>query len=153
MRIHVPTRSGRGDDQAGVTRRGLIAAGALAGAGLVVGARPAFGSAERVVRRMDFSALPDRGAWPEGWACPGVANLRVSGGQGVLEAGSDVFPYDPRPAAFAVDARFLQGRVHAAVTVAGSLVGVLLRRTSPRDYYAAFYDTQLSLLSIVRRSG
>jgi hypothetical protein len=82
-----------------------------------------------------------------------VANLRVSGGQGVLEAGSDVFPYDPRPAAFAVDARIVQGSVRAVVTAAGSLVGVMLRRTGPRDYYAAFYDAQQNLLSILRRSG
>jgi hypothetical protein len=71
----------------------------------------------------------------------------------VLEAGSDVFPYDPRPAAFAVDARIVRGSVRAVVSAAGSLVGVLLRRTSPRDYYAAFFDNQLGVLSIVRRNG
>ena len=106
-----------------------------------------------MVRRVNFSSLPNRSGWPSGWACPGVANLRVSGGRGILEAGSDVFPYDPRPAAFAVDARITDGRVRAVVTAAGSLVGVLLRRTGPRDYYAAFYDAQHDLLSIVRRSG
>jgi hypothetical protein len=105
-----------------------------------------------VIRQVDFSSLPDGPGWPKGWVCPGVANLRVAGGRGVLEAGSDVFPYDPRPSAFAVDARFVDGRVRAVVTAAGSLVGVLLRRTGPRDYYAAFYDAEHDLLSIVRRS-
>mgnify|MGYP001478975516 CR=1 FL=1 len=145
--------SGRGEGRAAITRRELIAAGAVVGAGLAVGARPASGAGERVVRQIDFSALGDRQGWPAGWACPGVANLRVSGGVGVLEAGSDVFPYDPRPAAFAVDSRILEGSVRAVVTEAGSLVGVVIRRTSPRDYYAAFYDVQQGLLSIMRRSG
>jgi hypothetical protein len=144
---------GTGEDRTGVTRRELIAAGAVAGTGLAVGARPASAEADPVVRRINFSALPDRAGWPSHWACSGVANLRVSGGRGVLEAGSDVFPYDPRPVAFAVDARFLHGRVRAVVTAGGSLVGVILRRTGPRDYYAAFYDSQHKLLSIVRRSG
>ncbi len=71
----------------------------------------------------------------------------------MLEAGSDVFPYDPRPAAFAVDARIVDGSVSAVVTATGSLVGVMLRRTSPRAYFAAFYDTHRDILSIVRRSG
>jgi hypothetical protein len=144
--------SATGDDREGITRRGLIAAGAVVGAGFVVGARPALGSADQVIRGVDFSAVSDRSGWPFGWACVGVANLRVTGGRGVLEAGSDVFPYDPRPVAFAVDARFIRGGVQAVVTAAGSLVGVVVRRISPRDYYAAFYDPQNALLSIVRRS-
>jgi hypothetical protein len=146
------SRSGTGNDRALITRRDLIAAGAAAGAGLAIGASPGFGSADHIVRRIDFSSLPDREGWPLGWVCVGVANLRVAGGRGVLEAGSDVFPYDPRPTAFAVDARFVRGAVQAAVTAPGSLVGVILRRTSPRDYYAAFYNAQAALLSIVRRS-
>ena len=145
--------SGLGENPAGITRRELIAAGTVAGVGLAAGARPAFGARDRVVRRVDFSALRDRTGWPPGWACPGVANLRVTRGRGVLEAGSDVFPCDPRPAAFAVDARIVEGAVRAVVTAAGSLVGVMLRRTSPRHYYAAFYDTKQDVLSIVRRSG
>jgi hypothetical protein len=143
--------NGRGDEADGITRRALIAAGAVAGAGLAVGARPAFG-ADRVIGSVDFSALPDGSTWPPGWACTGVANLRVTGGRGVLEAGSDVFPYDPRPVAFAVDARFLTGSVRAVVTAPGSLVGVVARRASPRDYYAAVYDSQDEILSITRRS-
>jgi hypothetical protein len=144
---------GTGGHRVGVTRRELLAAGAVAGTGLAVGAQSTLAASGRVVRRVDFSALPDRMGWPSGWACPGVANLRVTGGRGVLEAGSDVFPYDPRPAAFAVDARIVEGRVRAVVTAPGSLVGVMLRRAGPRDYYAAFYDVELRLLSIVRRSG
>lgn len=142
-----------GEDGFGLTRRELIAAGAAAGTGFAVSARAASAAADRVVRRIDFSSLPDRRGWPAGWACLGVANLRVSGGAGVLEAGSDVFPYDPRPNAFAVDARIVEGQVRAVVTAPGSLVGVILRRTGPRQYYAAFYDAQEHLLSIVRRSG
>lgn len=143
--------TGRGRER--VTRRELIVAGAAVSTGLAVGARSAAAATDRVVRRVDFSALADREGWPAGWWCPGVANLRVSGGRGVLEAGSDVFPYDPRPAVFAVDGRTVEGRVRAVVTAPGSLVGVMLRRTGPRDYYAAFYDSQHELLSIIRRSG
>jgi PhoD-like phosphatase len=128
-------------------------AGAAVGTGFALGARSASAAGDRVVRSVDFSALPDGGGWPSGWVSRGVANLRVRSGRGVLEAGSDVFPYDPRPSVFAVDARFLEGRVRAAVTAAGSLVGVMLRRAGPRDYYAAFYDPERDLLSIVRRSG
>jgi hypothetical protein len=130
-----------------------MAAGAVAGTGLAVGARSASAASYRPVRKIDFSSLPDRKGWPTGWSCSGVANLWVSGGRGVLEAGSDVFPYDPRPDAFAVDARIVEGQVRAVVTAAGSLVGVVLRRTGPRQYYAAFYNAQDQLLSIVRRSG
>ena len=56
------------------------------------------------------------------------------------------------PAAFAVDARVLDGSVRAVVTAAGSLVGVIIRRVSPRVDYAAFYDAQENVLSIVRRT-
>jgi hypothetical protein len=140
-------------DSGGITRRRLLAAGAaVAGAGLSVGPRSASGAGVPVVRSVDFSRLPDQAGWPAGWACPGVANLRITQGLGVLEAGSDVFPYDPRPTAFAADVRFLVGSVRATVTASGSLVGVLLRRTAPRNYYAAWYDVEHSVLSLVRRS-
>ena len=100
----------------------------------------------------DFSALPAGPGWP-GFACVGVANLRRDGGEGILEAGSDVFPNDPRPVAFAVDRRFLEGSVTAIVSRAGAGAGVVLRRTSHRQYYAAIYDQERSALIIVRRSG
>jgi hypothetical protein len=141
------------DERNGLTRRRLLAAGAAAGAGLVLGSGTAVGATLPTLRRVDFSGLRDADAWPNGWTCPGVANLRVSGGRGLLEAGTDVFPSDPRPAAFVADARFVEGSVRAVITAAGSLAGVLLRRTGPRDYYAAFYDVQQGLLSIVRRAG
>ena len=138
----------------GITRRELIAAGAVAGAGLAMGARPALAAGQRVVREIDFGLLRDRpSGWPAGWVCTGVANLRVSGGLGVLEAGSDVFPYDPRPAVFTPDARVLEGTIRAAIHTVGSLAGVVLRRASPSAYYAAVYDAQRQTLAIVRRAG
>jgi hypothetical protein len=70
----------------------------------------------------------------------------------VLEAGSDVFPCDPRPVAFAVDRRFRDGEISAAVRSAGAGAGLVLRRTGPRDYYAAIYDDEQAALLIVRRT-
>jgi hypothetical protein len=133
-----------------LNRRELL----LAGAALAMGATAAGADAAGpVVRRTNFAALTDGTGWGDGWRCPGVANLLVSGGLGRLEAGSDVFPDDPRPVAFAVDCRVVDGAVRAVVATAGSMAGVVLRRTSPRDYYAAVYDVEQRLLSIVRRSG
>src|ERR671939_2221697 len=54
---------------------------------------------------IDFAALGHGDGWP-GWTCHGVANLRRGGGLGMLEAGSDVFPYDPWPGGFEVDRSF-----------------------------------------------
>jgi hypothetical protein len=71
----------------------------------------------------------------------------------VLEAGSDVFPNDPRPVAFAVDRRFRDGSVRAVVTRPGGGPGVVVRRRSPSAYYAAIYDAESAALSIVRRAG
>ena len=133
-----------------LNRRELL----LAGAALAVGAAAAGADAAApVLRRTDFAALPAGDGWGGGWCCPGVANLLVDGGLGRLEAGSDVFPDDPRPVAFAVDCRVADGAVRAVIAAPGSMAGVVLRRTSPRDYYAALYDVEQSLLSIVRRSG
>jgi alkaline phosphatase D len=80
-----------------------------------------------------------------------VANLRRRDGTGLLEAGSDVFPYDPRPVAFAVDQRFLDGEVTAAVSATGAGAGVVLRRVGPRRYYAAVYDDEQGALVLLRR--
>ena len=60
----------------------------------------------------------------------------------MLEAGSDVFPNDPRPVAFAVDHRFRDGSVRAEVSRPGAAPGVVVRRVSPRAYYAAIYDVE-----------
>jgi hypothetical protein len=135
------------------TRRRLLATGALVGAGLVLGPRVARGAGAVPAEHVEFGALDPGEGWGAGWRCPGTANLRVAGGVGVLEAGSDVFPNDPRPVAFLVDCRFAEGAVRAEIATAGAQAGVVLRRTSPTDHYAALYDTQLAELSVVRRSG
>ena len=102
--------------------------------------------------RTDFSALGDGRGWP-GFGCVGVANLRREGGEGVIEAGSDVFPNDPRPVAFAVDRRFTDGSVAAVVARTGAGAGVVVRRTAHRHYYAAVYEQEQAGLLLVRRSG
>jgi hypothetical protein len=135
----------------GLNRRELLAAGVAAGATLTIGAAPARGQAAVNESRLDFGALAAGAGWP-GWACPGVANLRRAGGQGLLEAGTDVFPSDPRPVAFAVDFRFAEGQIAATIARAGAGTGVVLRRVGPRAYYAAIYDSEQGSLLIVRRS-
>ena len=133
-----------------VTRRELMAAGAAAGAGVALLPHTATARASWS-RTLDFGALGPGDGWP-GWTCPGVANLRRADGRGLLEAGSDVFPCDPRPVAFPVDQRFRDGLVDAAVAAAGAGCGVVLRRVGPRDYYAAVLDQEQRALLIVRRS-
>jgi hypothetical protein len=136
----------------GLNRREVLAAGALLGAAVAVGTDPSAAVAAPFERRLAFGALGDGDGWP-GWAAPGVANLRRAGGEGVLEAGSDVFPHDPRPVAFALDLRVADGEIAAELTRTGAAAGVVLRRTGPRAYYAALYDTEASALRIVRRLG
>jgi phosphodiesterase/alkaline phosphatase D-like protein len=135
----------------GLNRREVLEAGALAGAALalgrVAGARASAGWSETV----DFTALGTGDGWP-GWHCAGVANLRRDGTRGLLEAGSDVFPCDPRPVAFALDRRFRDGAIAAVVDAAGAGAGLVLRRVGPREYYAAIYDDEQRALLIVRRS-
>jgi alkaline phosphatase D len=129
----------------GLSRRELLAAG---GATLAL---PAAARAGRTwSRTLDFSALPAGDGWP-GWRCAGVANLLRRDGTGVLEAGSDVFPCDPRPVAFAVDQRFRDGEVAATLTATGAGAGVVLRRVGPRRYYAAVYDDEQRALILLRR--
>ncbi|HEX2086844.1 MAG TPA: alkaline phosphatase D family protein [Solirubrobacteraceae bacterium] len=139
------------DGEAGVTRRDVLAAGAAAGASLALWPA-AVRAAPAVVARLDFRLLGEGDGWP-GWTCPGVANLRRAGGAGLLEAGTDVFPHDPRPVAFAIDRRFRDGEVIAAVTRTGAGAGLVLRRSGPRDFYAAILDAEEGVLSIVRRQG
>lgn len=103
-------------------------------------------------RRIDFSALAPGEGWTGSWRTTGVANLRRRDGLGLLEAGSDVFPNDPRPVAFAVDARVRDGAIRAVVERAGQGAGLVLRRTGPRAWYAAILaDGQA--LRIIRREG
>src|SRR4051794_41958650 len=92
----------------GLSRRELLTGGAAAGAALALRGAPARGAPPEWTRALDFGALPAGDGWP-GWTCCGVANLRRAGGAGLLEAGSDVFPCDPRPLALAVGPRFPGG--------------------------------------------
>src|SRR3954470_6048083 len=132
-----------------LSRRELLGAGAAAGAVLALQrTAPAAAATERT---LEFAALGDGDGWPA-WRCPGVANLRRGGGEGRLEAASDGFPSDPRPVAFALDQRFRDGEIVAVVNAAGAGTGVVVRRTGPRDYYAAIYDDEERALLIVRRS-
>jgi alkaline phosphatase D len=101
---------------------------------------------------LDFGALPAGDGWP-GWTSAGAANLRRSQGQGLLEAGSDVFPCDPRPVAFAVDHRFRDGEISGVLNSGGAGAGLVLRRIGPRDWYAAVLDDEQRALIILRRSG
>jgi hypothetical protein len=142
-----------------VNRRELLAGAVAAGAAVALergaaSAAPggaAAGADSGFRSGLDFRSLGDGDGWPK-WRCTGVANMRRAGGTGVLEAGSDVFPCDPRPVAFAVDRRFRDGQVRALVTAAGAGAGVVVRRAGPRDLYAAIYDDEQGALVLVRRS-
>ena len=107
----------------------------------------------RVVSRVEFAGLPDGEGWGPGWHTVGVANLRRAGGTGILEAGSDVFPNDPRPVAFAIGNRLRDVEISAELARIGLAPGVVVRRTGARSYYAAIYDTARLELRIVRRDG
>jgi hypothetical protein len=132
-----------------LNRRELLAAGAAAAASLRLA--PAARGAEPQAYRIDFAAAQDGDGWP-GWMSPGVANLRRAGGQGLLEAGSDVFPCDPRPVAFLLDHRQADVEIAANVVSPGAGAGLVLRRTGPRDYFAAVYDSEQGALLLLRRS-
>ena len=150
---HCPRMAEPGNPEGagGVSRRELLAAGVAVGT--YVGLTPAAALGTASVRaRLAFGALPDGEGWP-GWVCPGVANLRRSGGTGLLEAGTDVFPHDPRPVAFAVDRRLRDAEIVATLSRAGAGAGVVLRRVGPRDYYAAVLDAESSSLVLLRRHG
>jgi hypothetical protein len=134
----------------GLNRRELLGAGAAAGAALALGGESMAAAADTWSRTVDFAALGAGDGWP-GWSCPGVANLRRGEGTGLLEAGSDVFPCDPRPVAFAHDLRFRDGEITATITSAGAGAGVVARRVAPRLYYAAVYDDERGALVLLRR--
>ena len=132
-----------------VSRREFLAAAAAVGAaaGLPVRAAAQAGWSASI----DFGALPAGDGWP-GWRCTGVANMRREGGLGLLEAGTDVFPCDPRPVAFVLDRRALDVELTAHVQAAGAGTGLVLRRVGPRDYYAALYDSEQRALLLLRRT-
>ncbi len=140
-----------------LTRRDLLRLAAVSGGGMALAAMDGCGSSTVATPAraldLDFTALPDGDGWDARWTCPGVATLSRESGQGLLLAGSDVFPNDPRPVAFAIDARFVDGTARAVVTRSGRGVGVVLRRTSMHAWYAAVYDADTRTLAIVRRSG
>ena len=139
-----------------LSRREVIAAGAAAGAALALDrAAPGARAAQELttVATVDFTSIGDRSGWGRGWRSAGVANLLCAGGEGVLEAGSDVFPNDPRPVAFLADRRARDAEITATITRPGSAPGVVLRRASARAYYAAVYDTGRAALRLVRRGG
>ena len=129
-----------------ISRRELLATGAAVGVAIALPGS----SGAKSSRTFDFAVMPRGEAWP-GWACSGVANLRVQGARGLLEAGSDVFPCDPRPVAFAVDQRFRDGTITAVAEATGAGTGVVLRRVGSRAYYAAILDDEQEALVIVRR--
>jgi hypothetical protein len=123
---------------------------ALAAGAAAPGAAAAGGL--RTVRRVAFAGRADGPGWGGGWRTAGVANLRRTAGEGLLEAGSDVFPNDPRPVAFAVDCRLLDAEIAARITRIGMAPGVVLRRRR-RSYYAAVYDTDRAALVLMARVG
>ena len=132
-----------------LTRREVLAAAAAVGATTALPFVP--GPTARAAG-LAFTAAPDGEGWGPGWRTTGVANVFRSGGEGVLEAGSDVFPNDPRPVAFAVHSRFRDGTVGAVLTRPGRAPGVVLRRVGPGAHYAAVYDSEAAALLIVRRT-
>jgi len=134
-----------------VNRRELLAAGAAAGAALGLPQTATSGTPSAFTHGLDFRSLGPGDGWP-GWVSPGVATLHRAGGQGVLVAGTDVFPCDPRPVAFALDQQSRDGEITAVVDAAGAGTGLVLRRAGPRDYYAAVYDDEERALIILRRS-
>ncbi len=134
-----------------MSRRELLATGAAAGAALGLQGTAIAQTAAAWSGGIDFRTLGPGDGWP-GWVCPGVANLRRDGGLGLLEAGSDVFPCDARPVAFAVDRRFRDAEMEAGVTASGAGAGLVLRRTGPRDWYAAVFDDERAALVLLRRS-
>ncbi|HEX8646852.1 MAG TPA: alkaline phosphatase D family protein [Thermoleophilaceae bacterium] len=138
-------------DDAHVNRRELLAGAMAAGAAVALHGRAEAGPALERSTILDFRSLGPGDGWP-GWRCTGVANLRRGDGAGVLEAGSDVFPCDPRPVAFALDRRLRDGEIAAVVRASGAGAGVVLRRVGPRDYYAAVYDDERGALVLLRRS-
>ena len=138
-----------------LSRRELLAAGAAIGAAAALGEadRVAAGVGARVVRRIDFQGQADAAGWGSQWRSVGVANLHRARGEGLLEAGSDVFPNDPRPVAFAVDARLRDVEIEATITRPGLAAGAVVRRRGPGAYYCAVYDTERGALRILRRFG
>ena len=138
-----------------LSRRELLAAGAAVGAALALGDADALAARQgtQVVHRIEFGGGADADGWGAPWRAAGVANLKRAGGEGLLEAGSDVFPNDPRPVAFAADLALRDVEITATLARVGLAPGVVVRRNGPRAYYAAVYDTERRALLVLRRNG
>jgi hypothetical protein len=134
-----------------VSRRELLGAGAVAGAAIAAWRVAPASARATPPLRLDFAQVAPRDGWP-GWSCAGAANMRCADGQGVLEAGTDVFPSDPRPVAFALDRRFRDGEIAVTASATGAGTGLVLRRAGHRSYYAAILDDEQSALIILRRA-
>ncbi len=132
-----------------LSRRELLA-GSAATFALARSAKAA-GGEQKWAQTLDFTHLGEGAGWP-GWTCAGVANLRHKEGRGVLEAGSDVFPCDPRPVAFALDRRSVDSEIRVRLVAGGAGAGVVLRRLGPQAYYAAIYDSEQEALVLLRRT-
>lgn len=137
-----------------LTRRGFlrsgIGAGAAAllpwrraGAGLI--GNPSYGAPVFVG---DFSASDE---WAR-YTVEGIATREVDGAQGLLIATSDVYPSDGRAIAFPRDLRLRDAKIRATLHATGREAGLVLRRVGRRRYYAALYQQESGLLSIVARS-
>ena len=141
-----------------LSRREVIAAGAAAGAALAferaAPARAPRAGAARSSRAIDFArarrpatagaGLAHRRAWrtcaaPAARACsrPAPTSSRTTRGRCVRRR-----PALPRRA-----------RSRATITAAGSAPGVVLRRPSPRAYYAAIYDAGAARCASCAASG
>jgi phosphodiesterase/alkaline phosphatase D-like protein len=135
-----------------LSRREFVAASAAATAALALERSTPGAQAQSelaVIEQLDFA----REGWAPRWRTTGVANLHRVDGRGLLEAGSDVFPNDPRPVAFAADRRVRDAQVAATILEPGSAPGVVLRRVAPTAYYAAVYDVGRGALLLLRRTG
>lgn len=154
-----------------IDRRSIFKwAGAVAGAGalsrlapwrdLLVGRAAARGSSSLAplgegrgppTIREAFDREPDDG-WGPAWITDGVASRRIADGDGVLEAGTNIYPSDKRAVAFLLDARARDTTVAARIRQGGVGPGLVLRRTGPRTHYAAILEREEGMLKIVARS-
>lgn len=85
------------------------------------------------------------------WAKDGVSNLRISDGEGVLEAATNIYPSDKRAAVFRTDARAENAEIRARMTRQGVGPGVVLRRVEPDTYYAAVFEREEGVLKLLSR--
>lgn len=85
------------------------------------------------------------------WAKDGVSNLRISDGNGVLEAATNIYPSDKRAVVFRTDARAENAEIRSTITQQGVGPGVVLRRVEPDTYYAAVFERVEGSLKLLAR--